>query len=169
MYSWEVAADVSTRLARARCHLAGKKTLPSAPSSSSPSASPSFFSFFLFYAFLHDTAPPSCRSCTAALIRNICSRTRYRCFSAFFSFFRYRRGLYMASEIREHGTRFSVCYGKEPREGEQVHVCTYVCILSEGRSTYVCMYARLSGRFDGVDCGKKAFRLCYELRRNWGR
>lgn len=36
LYSWEVAADVPTRLARARCHLAAKKTVPSAPSSSSP-------------------------------------------------------------------------------------------------------------------------------------
>lgn len=34
--SWEVAADVPTRLARARCHLAAKKTVPSAPSSSLP-------------------------------------------------------------------------------------------------------------------------------------
>lgn len=34
--SWEVAADVPTRLARARCHLAAKKTVPSAPSSSPP-------------------------------------------------------------------------------------------------------------------------------------
>jgi len=36
LYSWEVAADVPTRLARARCHLAAKKTVPSAPSSSLP-------------------------------------------------------------------------------------------------------------------------------------
>lgn len=36
LYSWEVTADVRTRLARARCHLAAKKTLPSAPSFAFP-------------------------------------------------------------------------------------------------------------------------------------
>lgn len=41
LYSWEVAADVPTRLARARCHLAAKKTMPSAPSSSLPPRNPS--------------------------------------------------------------------------------------------------------------------------------
>jgi len=38
--SWEVAADVPTRLARARCHLAAKKTVPSAPSSPLPPPGP---------------------------------------------------------------------------------------------------------------------------------
>lgn len=46
--SWEVTADVLTRLARARCHLAAKKTVPSAPSSSLPLSS----------ALFHPPPPP---------------------------------------------------------------------------------------------------------------
>lgn len=69
LFSWEVAADVPTRLARARCHLAAKKTVPSAPSSSPLSLRRAPLPFHAFTTRVH-ASPRRRRRRHGAVIRN---------------------------------------------------------------------------------------------------